>query len=292
MPRIYLSPSTQDWNPYVDGSGSEEYWMNLLADTLEPYLYANTISFVRNTPEMTAASSIAQANSLGGFDFYLALHSNASGEGQAGKNRGIIVFYYPTSSDGKRAAELFAAQLRMVYPLPAKVTTQATTTLGEVRRPRYPANLIELGYHDNYDDARWIENNLDAAAQAIARGRRSISACRSFTRSSCAPASSRRRAQPCACEATRASTGKQSAESRTARACRSTAASRAGTPWATTADSATRRRPTSRCDLRPFPIFSGRDFSLTAGYKKFTMFFGFMEGREGESPVYDSKTQR
>ena len=63
MPRIYLSPSTQDWNPYVDGSGSEEYWMNLLADTLEPYLYANTISFVRNTPEMTAASSIAQANS-------------------------------------------------------------------------------------------------------------------------------------------------------------------------------------------------------------------------------------
>lgn len=157
MPRIYLSPSTQDWNPYVDGSGSEEYWMNLLADTLEPYLYANTISFVRNTPEMTAASSIAQANSLGGFDFYLALHSNASGEGQAGKNRGIIVFYYPTSSDGKRAAELFAAQLRMVYPLPAKVTTQATTTLGEVRRPRYPANLIELGYHDNYDDARWIE---------------------------------------------------------------------------------------------------------------------------------------
>lgn len=50
MPRIYLSPSTQDWNPYVDGSGSEEYWMNLLADTLEPYLYANTISFVRNTP--------------------------------------------------------------------------------------------------------------------------------------------------------------------------------------------------------------------------------------------------
>ena len=58
----------------------------------------------------------------------------------------------------------------MVYPLPAKVTTQATTTLGEVRRPRYPANLIELGYHDNYDDAHWIENNLDAAAQAIARG--------------------------------------------------------------------------------------------------------------------------
>ncbi len=146
--------------------------MNLLADTLEPYPYANTISFVRNTPEMTRASSIAQANSVGGFDFYLALHSNASGEGQAGKNRGIIVFYYPTSSDGKRAAELFAAQLRMVYPLPAKVTTQATTTLGEVYSIQdTPCESRRgLGCHDNYDDARWIENNLDAAAQAIARG--------------------------------------------------------------------------------------------------------------------------
>ena len=53
MPRIYLSPSTQDWNPYVDGSGSEEYWMNLLADTLEPYLYANTISFAVSYTHLT-----------------------------------------------------------------------------------------------------------------------------------------------------------------------------------------------------------------------------------------------
>ena len=68
MPKIYLSPSTQDQNPYVDQSGSEEYWMNLLADELEPYLYANTIAFVRNTPEMTAASSIAQAERIGGLD--------------------------------------------------------------------------------------------------------------------------------------------------------------------------------------------------------------------------------
>ena len=29
MPIIYLSPSTQEWNMYVTGSGSEEYNMNL-----------------------------------------------------------------------------------------------------------------------------------------------------------------------------------------------------------------------------------------------------------------------
>ncbi len=68
MPKIYLSPSTQDWNPYITESGSEEYNMNLLADALEPYLLANAIRWVRNTPEMTAASSIRQANAIGGFD--------------------------------------------------------------------------------------------------------------------------------------------------------------------------------------------------------------------------------
>lgn len=170
MPKIYLSPSTQDWNPYVTGSGSEEYNMNLLADELEPYLRSNGIQWVRNTPDMTAASSIRQANSLGGFDFYLALHSNASGAGSEGQNRGIIAFYYPSSALGRQAAEGFAARLREVYPLPELVRTQSTTTLGEVRQPRYPANLIEIGYHDNYEDARWIETSRPQIAEALARG--------------------------------------------------------------------------------------------------------------------------
>ena len=36
MPTIYLSPSTQEWNSYVTGSGSEEHNMNLLGDALVP----------------------------------------------------------------------------------------------------------------------------------------------------------------------------------------------------------------------------------------------------------------
>ena len=70
MPSIYLSPSTQEYNPYITGAGSEEHFMNLIADAMEPYLTANTIRFGRNTPEMTAASSIRQGNA-GNYDFYL-----------------------------------------------------------------------------------------------------------------------------------------------------------------------------------------------------------------------------
>ena len=90
MPRIFLSPSTQEYNPYITGHGSEEYFMNLIADAMEPYLLANTIRFTRNTPDMTAASSIRLANS-GSYDFYLALHSNGSTNGSGeGTVRGAV----------------------------------------------------------------------------------------------------------------------------------------------------------------------------------------------------------
>ena len=52
MPIIYLSPSTQEKNYYVNG-GTEEQYMNLLADKMVPYLNASGIRYSRNTPEMT-----------------------------------------------------------------------------------------------------------------------------------------------------------------------------------------------------------------------------------------------
>ena len=162
MPIIYLSPSTQEWNYYVNG-GTEEEYMNLLADKMVPYLDASGIRYDRNTPSMTAADSIAASNA-GNFDLHLALHSNASGPGAGGQSRGILAFYYPTSANGRRAAELFVENLRDIYPLPEKVSTRATTSLGEVRQPRFPSVLLELGYHDNPDDALWIQENIPRIA--------------------------------------------------------------------------------------------------------------------------------
>ena len=166
MPIIYLSPSTQESNPYITGSGSEEYNMNLLADAMVPYLISNGIQYRRNNPDMTAGSSIRQANQ-GWYDFYLALHSNAAGPGSSGQVRGIIAFYYPGSSSGQRAAEIFADNLKDIYPLPSQVTTRSTTSLGEVRDPRFPSVLLEIGYHDNYSDALWVENNMTEIAQNL-----------------------------------------------------------------------------------------------------------------------------
>ncbi|MCI8478124.1 MAG: SH3 domain-containing protein [Oscillospiraceae bacterium] len=166
MPIIYLSPSTQENNIYVNNGGTEEEWMNRLADAMEPYLTASGIQYTRNTPEMTAASSIRASNS-GNYDLHLALHSNAAPEGRYGQVRGILVFYFPSSTQGREAAVLVADGLKTIYPLPNNVRAEATTSIGEVRLVRAPSVFIELGYHDNPDDAAWIKNNLDTVARNI-----------------------------------------------------------------------------------------------------------------------------
>ncbi len=165
MPIIYLSPSTQDKNMYVSG-GTEEQYANLIADKMVPFLDASGIRYTRNTPSMTAASSIAASNA-GTYDLHLAIHSNASPEGSYGKTRGSLVFYYPGSRKGQKAAEIFANNLRSIYPLPDKVRAVSTTTIGEVRRVRAPSVFLELAYHDNPDDAAWIKNNLDEIARNL-----------------------------------------------------------------------------------------------------------------------------
>lgn len=140
--------------------------MNRLADAMVPYLVASGIQYVRNTPQMTAASSIVASNQ-GRYDLHLALHSNAAPESRYGQIRGIIVYYYPGSAQGRRAAQIVADNLKTIYPQPNLVRAEGTTAIGEVRRVRAPSVFIELGYHDNEDDAVWIKNNIDAAARNI-----------------------------------------------------------------------------------------------------------------------------
>ena len=165
MPTIYLSPSTQEYNYFLSG-GTEEQYMNLLADYMEPYLLSSGIGFVRNTPDMTAASSIRQSNA-GNFDLHLALHSNAAPEYLAGQLQGPDVYYYPRSIRGREAAETIAANLKYIYPNPDLVNAVPTTSIGEVTRTNAPAVLIEVAYHDNAEDEAWIKNNLEAIAVNI-----------------------------------------------------------------------------------------------------------------------------
>lgn len=159
MPSIYLSPSVQEFNPYING-GNEEYYMNLIADAMVPYLRASGIDFTRNNPNDTLAELIEHSNE-GEYDLHLALHSNAAPATMPGALQGPDVYYYAYSEEGRKAADLIANNLKAIYPNPSLVTVIGNTTLPEIRRTKAPAVLVETAYHDNYEDAEWIKNNID-----------------------------------------------------------------------------------------------------------------------------------
>ena len=166
MPNLFLSPSVQQYNPYINGLGSEEYYMNLIADAMEPYLYASGITSTRNNPDDTLSQAIALSNA-GNYDFHLALHSNAAPANLSGQIQGPDIYYYSTSTEGKRAAEIFQENLKVIYPDPNLVNTIPNTTLGELRLVKAPSNLIELAYHDNLEDAMWIINNINVISRTL-----------------------------------------------------------------------------------------------------------------------------
>lgn len=169
MPSLFLSPSVQEYNQYYDNSGSEEYYMNLIADAMEPYLNASGITFERNDPNATLSQAIRQSNA-GNFDFHLALHSNAAPEYLAGQLTGPDFYYYTRSAQGKRGATTLADNFMKIYPDPSKVSIMPTTSLAEVTRTRAPSVLAELAYHDNPTDAEWIKNNIQAIARNLVEG--------------------------------------------------------------------------------------------------------------------------
>lgn len=168
MPFLFLSPSTQDFNPYVT-TGNEQYWMNQLADRMEPYLFASGLNVTRNDPNGSAAQSI-RASNAGTYDFHLALHSNASPEALAGRQRGVDIYYFPASEEGLRMANILVDNLKPIYPLPERVRALPTVLIGEVRRTKAPSVLAELGYHDNVEDADWLTGKLEEIAAALSEG--------------------------------------------------------------------------------------------------------------------------
>lgn len=170
MSTVFLSPSLQDFNPYVTGNGSEKDFMQKLNEAMIPYLIANGIPFRQSDENGTLNDAIRDSNAYGP-SLHVSLHSNASPEELSGRLQGPEIYYYEGSEQGLKAAEAIGNRLAQVYPYADTVQIiPVKRELAELARTKSPAVLIEVAYHDNPQDAAWIENNLDAIAEAIVHG--------------------------------------------------------------------------------------------------------------------------
>ncbi len=167
MPCVFLSPSTQPANLYAT-EGNEQEYMNKIADLMVPMLFENDICVGRNSPDTNVGVSIKRSNA-GDYDLHLALHSNAAPDRLSGQIRGVDAYYYDGSVKGERAADIYVKNLKEIYPLPDKVRTVPTTSLIELKKTDAPAVLLELGYHDNVEDEKWIKDNIENIAKNLTK---------------------------------------------------------------------------------------------------------------------------
>jgi len=166
MPSVYLSPSTHEHELFVTGN-NEEYYMNLIADAMVPYLRASGIDFDRNDPGDTIQQIIHKSNSKY-HDLHLMLSMETGVGDLAGKVRGEQAIYYTGSPGGKVAADIFARNLKTIYPIPQLVTVTSDRLDPELRDTDAAALMVMLGYRDNIDDATWVVNNIDTIGRNLA----------------------------------------------------------------------------------------------------------------------------
>ena len=167
MPSVYLNPSNQK-NEFITG-GTEEYYMNLIADAMVPYLEGSGIEVTQSKQGEDLSKAIEESNS-GNYDLHIGLQTTMSPEYLTGTLQGPSVIYYADNPEGQKAASIIADNIRAIYPRPNLVTTMPSRTMQELRDTKATSVVVEVGYHDNTLDAMWIQDNIKAIGRIIALG--------------------------------------------------------------------------------------------------------------------------
>lgn len=166
--RVFLSPSGQEGNTYAIG-GSEEQYMNQVADVIEAVLKRHGIEVRRNNPGMTLQQMVQDSNQYDP-DVHAAIHSNSGGGHWA------EVFCYKFGAVGEDLARLVYEYVSELTPGSDRGVKQGYNFYGkgshmyEVTYTNAPAFLVECAFHDNTEEAQWIANNIENLGIAISKG--------------------------------------------------------------------------------------------------------------------------
>ncbi len=154
---IYLNPSVQTWNPYIDNLGNEAQHMNAIAEImfakLQKYHYIDVSANLNN---LSLSNSVKESNAILP-DIHFALHSNAGG------GSGSEIYTKNDHSFATHVLNNFVSE----SPFPSRGVKNGNH-LYEVQssKARHVA-LIEILFHDNKEEASYIANNHEKIASNL-----------------------------------------------------------------------------------------------------------------------------
>lgn len=166
---LWLSPSNQINNIGYGEYRSEKERMNEVADVVEPILKKQGVKVYRNDPEKSIRDYTAEANKLG-VDLYFAIHSNAFN----GKASGSVAFCHRYGGEGEKYARRLHEAIMEIYPgydrgVKESYKLYDGKPMWETSDSNMPACLIEIAFHDNEEDSKWILANIQPIGEALAR---------------------------------------------------------------------------------------------------------------------------
>lgn len=161
--KIFLSPSNQFGNKYASGSTNEGEQMGLLAQLVEERLISRGFA-VKTLHDYSMQYKVQTADSWGA-DLYVPLHTNAY-NGSVGGTR---IFYWDKGGAGYQAGLAIYNRLAPFTPGTSDGMRQ-DPSLYEIRMPSAPTAYIEVEFHDNKQQALWIQDHLPEIADRICQG--------------------------------------------------------------------------------------------------------------------------
>lgn len=163
--KVFISPSTQEDNKGVGTYGNEEKRMNNIADhaIVELSKFKDRIEVKRNDPKGSVGASVLLSDKWGA-DLHVAIHSDAGPKAA----RGCTVFVYKLGGRSEKFAKILYRRISALSPAVDR-GIKSGPGLYEPRETNCPSALIELSFHSNPDDARWIAANEQVIGKEIAR---------------------------------------------------------------------------------------------------------------------------
>lgn len=171
--KAYLAHSLQIHNAYTVPPGGVEYdHARAIALAAAKVLEARGVSTMlpktswRFLADYAYLDNMSGAANAWGANAYVAIHSNAG----PSSVRGALTFYFPASAAGKRLAAIVEKHVAAISPFTRDGTAdiRSDSSLHDLRTPKAPAALCEVGFHTNKLDAINIVDHPDTYGKAIA----------------------------------------------------------------------------------------------------------------------------
>ncbi len=166
---LWLSPSNQIHNIGFGEYRSEKERMNEVADVVEPILKKQGVKVYRNDPNESIKDYTRRANELN-VDLYFAIHSNAANK----KARGNEVWIHRRGGEAERFAKRVNEALMEIYPRNNRGVVESYKfydgkPMWETGSSNMPACLVEVAFHDEEVDSKWILANIKPIGEQLAK---------------------------------------------------------------------------------------------------------------------------